>query len=256
LVTGKQALILPCLGRTNIDSQVSGEQFVTVENSMGIVHMSKGVLNPVSEQLKSEPVIVAELAKHTLGISSKIDWDEMVADYDNIREAIEKTIPGFVEYNKRVRLPGGFYLPNGAREGEFNTSDKKAHFTINEISKIELKEGEYIMMTNRSHDQYNTTIYGLDDRYRGIYNERRVVLMNEIDMQKAGLEKENVVHLKSEYKGTTRIAKNFKVIPYPVAQGCVVTYFPEANVLVPLGQQDKISKTPASKSVVVSIEKA
>jgi len=255
LVTGKQALILPCLGRTNIDQQASGEQFVTVENSMGIVHMSKGVLDPVSEHLKSEPVIVAELAKNTLGESSKIDWDEMVADYDNIRNAIEKTIPGFVEYNKRVRLPGGFYLPNCAREGEFNTSDEKAHFTINAISKIQLKEGEYIMMTNRSHDQYNTTIYGLDDRYRGIYNERRVVLMNEMDMQKAGLEKEEVVHLKSEYQGTIRIAKNFKVVPYPVAQSCVVTYFPEANVLVPLAQQAKISKTPASKSVVITIEK-
>lgn len=253
LVAGEEALILPCLGRTNIDEQASGKQFVSVENSMGIVHSSEGILPPVSTHLKSEPAIVAEIAKATLGDKVKIDWDNLVANYDNIRDIIEKTIPGFVEYNKRVRLPNGFYLPNCARNGEFNTSDKKAHFTINQPSKIVLKEGEYLMMTNRSHDQYNTTIYGLNDRYRGIHNERRVILINPNDMQKAGLASEQVVDLKSNFAGTERVAKKFIVVPYEVSEQCVVTYFPEANVLVPLAQQAKISKTPASKSVVITI---
>jgi len=253
LVTGEAALILPCLGRTNIDVQASGKQFVSVENSMGVVHSSEGVLPPVSEHLKSEPAIVAQMAKATLGEKVKIDWDKMVSNYDYIREAIEKTIPGFVEYNNRVRLPNGFYLPNCNRDGDFDTADKKAHFTINQPAEIILKDGEYLMMTNRSHDQYNTTIYGLNDRYRGISNERRVVFINPIDMQKAGLESEQVVNLKSNFNGVERVAKKFIVVPYNVSEQCVVTYFPEANVLVPLDKQAKISKTPASKSIVISI---
>jgi len=253
LVTGEEALILPCLGRTNIDEQASGKQFVTVENSMGVVHSSAGVLAPISEHLKSEPAIVAEMAKATLGEKVNIDWNKMVRNYDYIRDAIEKTIPGFVEYNKRVRLPNGFYLPNCNRDGEFNTADEKAHFTINQPSEIVLKDGEYIMMTNRSHDQYNTTIYGLNDRYRGIANERRVVFMNPYDMQKADLVSEQVVNLKSNFNGIERLAKKFIVVPYEVSRQCVVTYFPEANVLVPIDQQSKISKTPASKSVVITI---
>ncbi len=253
LVHGRQALILPCLGRTDVDQQADGEQFVSVENSMGVVHSSQGILKPVSKQLKSEPYIVAHLAKASLK-NSKIDWENMVANYDYIRDGIEKVIPGFDNYNERVREPGGFYLPNGARDGKFNTPSGKAHFTINQTSDLQLKSGEYLMMTNRSHDQYNTTIYGLDDRYRGIYNERRVVMMNKADMKAAGLKAKDVVNLTSHFKGKTRIAKRFIIVPYDVARQCVVTYFPEANVLVPLGQQARGSKTPASKSVIIRME--
>ena len=255
LIHGKEALILPCLGRTDVDVQSSGEQFVSVENSMGVVHSSRGVIKPPSQLLKSEPAIVAELAKATLGSRSKIDWDLMIANYDNIRDAVERTIPGFEDYNKRVREPNGFYLPNGARERKFKTKDGKAHFTVNELPDLSLAEGNFVMMTVRSHDQYNTTIYGLNDRYRGIYNERRVVLMNKEDMNEHGLKFQDVVNLVSHFKGERREARYFIVIPYDVPRTCVVTYFPETNVLVPIDSYADGSKTPTSKWVEISIEK-
>lgn len=255
LVHGKTALILPCLGRTEEDLQASGTQFVTVENSTGVVHMSKGGKRPASGHLLSEPRIVAELAKATLN-ASQIDWDELVADYDAIRELIEKTIPGFEHYNSRVRNPGGFYLPNGAREGSFKTSDHKAQFTINAPAAHHLKADEYLMMTIRSHDQYNTTIYGMDDRYRGIYNGRRVILMNREDVMKDGLKKGDRVNLTSSYDGTVRKADDFLVVPYDIPGRCVATYFPEANPLVPYNHFAKGSQTPISKSVVIKIKKA
>ena len=255
LVTGKRAIILPCLGRTNIDMQESGAQFLSVENSMGIVHSSKGVIQPPSKQLKSEPAIVAELATATLKERIKIDWLDMTSNYDNIRTAIENTISGFENYNERVREPGGFYLPNCTREGRFDTPSGKAQFTVNKVPKWKLKAGEFLMITIRSHDQYNTTIYGLDDRYRGIKNERRVVMMNEEDIAAANLKSGAVVNLQSNFNNTIRCAKKFIVVPYPITKGTIATYFPEANVLVPLEQQAKLSKTPASKSVVISIHK-
>jgi molybdopterin-dependent oxidoreductase alpha subunit len=255
LIHGKEALILPCLGRTDKDLQATGEQFVSVENSMGVVHSSQGVLNPPSEQLKSEPAIVAELAKATLGKNSKVDWDKMVSNYDYIRDGIEHTVPGFENYNQRVREPGGFYLPNGARKREFNTASGKAQLTVNELPDLSIPEDRYIMMTVRSHDQYNTTIYGLDDRYRGVYNERRVVLMNEKDMQEAGLKIRDVVNLISHYRGERREARSFLVIPFDLPRSCVATYFPEANVLVPIDSIAEGSKTPTSKWVEISIEK-
>jgi len=255
LVHGRQALILPCLARTDKDEQAEGEQFVSVENSMGIVHSSQGVLTPISDKLLSEPAIVCRLAKATLQ-ESKVDWKKMTANYDHIRDAIEQVIPGFDNYNQRVREPGGFYLPNGARKGTFNTKSGKAHFTINKTTQHNLQQGEYLMMTNRSHDQYNTTIYGLDDRYRGIYNERRVVMMHPDDLKSEGLKAKDIVDLTSHFNGKTRTAKRFIVVPYDVARGCVVTYFPEANVLVPLEQQAHTSKTPASKSVKVKVQKS
>ncbi len=255
LIHGKQALILPCIGRTEKDLQGTGEQFVSVENSMGIIHSSQGILPPVSESVKSEPAIVAGLAKATLGSSSKVDWDQMISNYDHVRDAIEKVIPGFEQYNERVREPGGFYLPNGAREGKFNTPSGKAQFTVNKVPNRQIDQEEYIMMTIRSHDQYNTTIYGLDDRYRGIYNERRVVLMNKADMAKEGFKNKTVVNLVGTYKGEVRRAEQFLVIPYDIPQGCVATYFPEANVLVPIDSYAKGSKTPSSKWVAIQIEK-
>lgn len=254
LIHGKQALILPCLGRTEKDLQGTTEQFVSVENSMGVVSLSQGVLDSCSSNLKSEVAIVCELAKATLGERSKVNWSLMMSHYDHIRDVIEQVIPGFEHYNERVRKPGGFYLPNAPREGRFNTLTGKAAFTINQYERFDLKEGEFLMMTIRSHDQFNTTIYGLNDRYRGIYNERRVVLMNQIDMDGQGLKAQQVVNITSEYGGQLRVAETFLVVPYDIPQGCVATYFPEANVLIPLDLQAHTSKTPVSKSVIVKIK--
>lgn len=256
LVHGKKALILPCLARTDQDVQAGEVQFVSIENSMGVVQSSQGVLPPCSGQLLSEPAIIAHLAKATLGEKSKVAWDQLISNYDLIRDKIEQVVPGFENYNQKVRQPGGFYLPNGAREGKFNTPSGKAQFTVNAVPEWKLKEGEYVMMTIRSHDQYNTTIYGLDDRYRGIYNERRVVMMNEGDMEREGFKSGEVVDLVGNYQGETRIAKRFIVVPYPIPPQCVATYFPEANVLVPINHYARKSKTPASKTVVISIQKA
>lgn len=256
LVHGKSAIILPCLGRTEIDKQQTGEQFVSVENSMGIVHSSRGVLPPSSKHLKSEVNIICNLAAETLGDTSKVKWNQMTKNYDLIRDKIESVIPGFESYNERVRQPAGFYLPNGAREGNFKTASGKAEFTINEVPVHQLAKNEFAMMTVRSHDQYNTTIYGLDDRYRGIYNERRVVLMNASDMKDAKFGKMDVVNLIQESGGVKRVAKSFLVVPYDIPRQCVATYFPEANVLIPLEHQALKSKTPASKYVKIKIERA
>lgn len=253
LVHGKTALILPCLGRTDIDFQESGEQFVSVEDSMGVVHSSRGVLDPISGHLKSEPAVIAGIAKATLS-NPALDWDKLVANYDNIRDLIEKTIVGFENYNERIRVAGGFYLPNAPREQKFSTDTAKAKFTINELETINLLENQYLMMTIRSHDQFNTTIYGLDDRYRGIYNERRIIMMNETDLKEANLQKYQVVNLHNDFGGVARVAENFIVVPYNIPRKCVATYFPEANVLVPIDSVADISKTPTSKSVVIKIE--
>jgi len=253
LVHGKTALILPCLGRTEIDVQESGEQFVSVENSMGIVHSSQGTLDPKSSELKSEPAIIAGLAS-ALFDDEQVDWKGMIGNYDLIRDAIEINVPGFDEYNKRVRNPEGFYLPNSARDRTFN-EDGKAKFTVNGLSQHNLADDEYLMMTVRSHDQYNTTIYGLDDRYRGIENGRRVLFMNPKDVKKDGLKKGDYVDISSHYDGQERIAKSFMVVPYDIPEGNLATYFPETNVLVPYDRYGKKSQTPISKSIVVKVEK-
>jgi molybdopterin-dependent oxidoreductase alpha subunit len=250
---GKVALILPCLGRTERDVQPSGEQFVTVENSTGVVHQSKGGKDPVGEDLLSEPRIVTELAKATL--SSPLSWDAWADNYDRIRDLIEKTIPGFDRYNERVRKPGGFYLPNGARVGEFKTTNFKANFTVNELADHVLKPHEFLMMTIRSHDQYNTTIYGMDDRYRGIYHGRRVVFMNEGDMANHSLATGDVVDIVSEYDGVLRKAEDFVVVRYQIPQQNIATYFPEANPVIPYNHHARGSQTPISKSVIVRLIK-
>ena len=253
-IHGQTAIILPCLGRTEIDIQKEGEQFVSVENSMGIVHSSQGTLEPKSEHLKSEPAIVAGVSKK-LFHENKIDWDKLISNYDYIREAIEANIAGFDNYNKRVRNPEGFYLPNVARERKFK-ADGKAKFTVNKLSEHDLAEDEYLMMTVRSHDQYNTTIYGLDDRYRGIENGRRVLFMNQKDIEKDGLKKGDYVDLTSNYDGVIRVAKLFKVVPFDIPAGNLATYFPETNVLVPYNKFARKSETPISKSIVVKISKS
>ena len=253
LVTGEQALILPCLGRTEIDVQAAGAQFVSCENSMGVVQASRGRLEPASLHLLSEPMIVARLAAATLGKRSNIDWLKLAGDYDLIRNHIERVVPGFEDYNRRVREAAGFYLPNGARERRFKTSTGKAHFTVHPLPRHELESGQFLMMTIRSHDQFNTTIYGLDDRYRGIRNGRRVVFLNPKDIEEQGLVKGQLVDLVSHFDGEERTAHSFVVIPYSIPRRCAATYFPEANVLVPIGSVAEKSNTPASKSVRISL---
>ncbi|WP_196891416.1 FdhF/YdeP family oxidoreductase [Aureivirga marina] len=255
LIHGKQALILPCIGRTEKDLQKSGEQFVSVENSMGVVHQSHGDLKPLSEHLLSEPAIVAGLAEATLK-NSKVEWSKLVSNYDLIRNKIEATIPGFDNYNERVRVKGGFYLPNNARAKDFKpTHSGKANFTINRPSDIVLEKEQFLMMTIRTHDQYNTTIYGLDDRYRGVLHERRVVFMNIEDMQEMGLKKLDEVDLKSHFHGEVREAHKFLVIPCSIPRRCTATYFPETNVLVPIRSKADISNTPTSKTIIMTIHK-
>ncbi|CAG5003796.1 putative oxidoreductase [Dyadobacter sp. CECT 9275] len=253
LVHGEEAIILPCLGRSDMDMLNGENRFVSCENSMGVVQLSRGVLQPVSDDLLSEPAIVSRLAKATLGRRSKIDWDKYAADYDTIRTDIERTIPGFDAYNRRVRLPGGFYLPNVNREGTFNTLSRKAGFHIAHVNPAVLGPDELIMMTIRSHDQFNTTIYGLNDRYRGIYNERRVILMNAKDILKRNLSDGYVVDLHNYTDGVERTARNFIVIKYPIPEGCCATYFPETNVLVPISSVAEKSNTPVSKHVIIKV---
>jgi molybdopterin-dependent oxidoreductase alpha subunit len=255
LVTGEEALILPTLGRSDKDVLKNEIQFVTTENSMGVVQMSKGSLEPVSQNLLSEPVIVARLAKEVLGNRAGKHWDKYLEHYDNIRDDIARSIDGFEDYNRRVRIPGGFYLPNVNREGQFITFTGKAAFNVAQVTTPTLNDNEYIMMTIRSHDQFNTTIYGLDDRYRGVYNERRVIFMNEKDMSRAGLSKEDQVDIYNFDGGIERVARKFIVIPYSIPEKCTATYFPETNVLVPISSTADKSNTPTSKTVKVELRK-
>ena len=204
LITGKQALILPCLGRSEIDRRAGGEQFVSSENSMGVVQSSRGRLEPASAELCSEVAIICGIADATLGSGGSVKWAQMSDDYDRIREAIAKTISGCEDYNQKVRKPGGFYLPNHARHNEYITTTGKANFTVNPIPQRHLEPGQLILMTIRSHDQFNTTIYGLHDRYRGIHNERRIILMNKDDIAERGLEARQTVNITSHFNGQTR----------------------------------------------------
>jgi len=256
LVHGEEAIILPCLARSDKDFTGGHEQFVSCENSMGVVQSSKGVLKPISDHLLSEPAIVCRLAAATLGTRTRVDWDKYIKNYDSIRDDIEQVIPGFETYNLRVREPGGFYLPNGPREGKFTTPDKKAHFNVANPRTIELKKGELMMMTIRSHDQFNTTIYGLNDRYRGVYNERRVIFLNKEDMLQQGLKEKDVVDIYNDHGGIQRIAHRFVVIPYPIPQGCAATYYPETNVLIPIDTVAEKSNTPVSKLVIIRLQGA
>jgi len=196
------------------------------------------------------------LAKATLGSKSKINWDKYPEHYDHIRSDIEATIPGFEKYNERVRIPGGFYLPNCNREGKFETGSEKAEFNVAVFQPTKLKDDELMMMTIRSHDQFNTTIYGLNDRYRGIYNERRVIMMNRQDMNERQLQEADIVDLVNEEGGRIRVAHKFIVIPYPIPRGCTATYFPETNVLVPISSVAEKSNTPVSKSVIIKVKRS
>ncbi|OEJ38562.1 hypothetical protein BGK70_10740 [Streptomyces agglomeratus] len=257
-VTGARALILPTLGRTDKDVQAGGKQFVTVEDSMGMVHASRGNLAPASPHLLSEPAIVARLARAVLGPASRTPWEDFEKDYGTIRDRISRVVPGFEDFNARVARPGGFTLPHGPRdERRFNTPTGKANFTAAPVEYPRLPEGRLLLQTLRSHDQYNTTIYGLDDRYRGIRGGRRVVLVNPDDARELGLADGAYTDLVSEWKdGVERRAPGFRVVHYPTARGCAAAYYPETNVLVPLDATADTSNTPASKSVVVRLEQS
>ncbi len=253
LVTGRTALILPCLGRTEIDRQAGGEQFMTVEDSMGVINPTRGVLEPCSEHLLSEVAIVAGLAKAVLGEKNPLDWDAYVASYDLIRDKIEAVIPGFPAFNDRIRQ-GTFYLPNPPRdERKFETPTKKAVFIAHKLTRTNVEPGQLLMTTLRSHDQFNTTIYGLDDRYRGIYNGRRVIFLNEDDIKDRGMMQGQLVDITSHFNGQERKVECFMIAPYPIPRGCAATYYPESNPLVFLDSVAEKSNTPTSKSVAITI---
>lgn len=256
LVTGRRGLILPCLGRSEKDRTGGREQFVTVENSMSVVHQSVGHLPPASEHLLSEVMIIARTAAAVLAGRSKVPWEELGRDYDLIRERIERVVPGFERFNERVRQAGGFYLPNTARELKWATTSGRANFATHDLSCLEAGEGELLLQTLRSHDQFNTTVYGLDDRYRGISNERRVVFMNPGDMKARGIGPLEEVNLTSHFEGERRHARRYLAVPYDLPPGACAGYFPELNVLVPVGSVADVSLTPTSKSVRVTVEAA
>ncbi len=256
LVTGKRALILPCLGRTETDVRGGRLQFVTVENSMGVVHSSEGKLNPASDHLISEVAIICRLARTTLGEKATTPWADFEHDYDLIRERIERVIPGFDRFNVRIHQPGGFYLPNAVRERRWNTKSGKANLTSNPLKPLALEPGQMLLQTFRSHDQFNTTIYGNNDRYRGITNERRVIFMNREDMAERGLSAGQPVDITGYFNGETRTAEMFLVIPYDTPKGCAAAYYPEANVLVPIHATANISRTPTFKSIVITVAPA
>ena len=259
LITGETGLILPCLGRTEEDiSQIVGKQFVTVENSMGIVHSSTGTFKPASDKLISEPAIVSGIAGalESRLERSGIPWKNLSENYNLIRDLIENTIPGFEDYNVRIKSKSGFYLPNPPRDSRtFKTKNGLANFISSDITYAKSLD-KFMMMTIRSHDQYNTTIYGLDDRYRGIKNGRRVVLMNNKDIVNLGLSKGSMVDLSSEMKSGLVVSPNWFVVPYEIPEGNIATYFPESNILIPLDSVADRSNTPTSKSVPISITKS
>jgi molybdopterin-dependent oxidoreductase alpha subunit len=257
LVHGKESIILPTLSRSDIDIMNGEPQFVSTENSMGVVESSKGMLKPVSDNLINEMQIVCRMAIAVLGNKTVVDWQRYVNSYDAVRDDIEKCIPGFENYNTRVRRKEGFYLPNAAREGNFITKQfgDRASFTLTSIPNNFLEQDEYRMATTRTHDQFNTTIYGLDDRYRGIKNERRVIFMNQKDIEKAGFVPGEKVDLFNYDDGVERIAPFFIIVSYAIPEKNTMTYFPETNVLVSINNVVKESNMPASKYVKIKIRK-
>ena len=252
LITGETALILPVLGRTELDQTTSGEQFVTVENSMGVVHRSKGNMKPVSSTLISEPSLIAQLGEKLC--PDVLDWALLGSDYDSIRDLMANSLNGFEDYNIRVRETNGFLLPNPPRDNcEFATESGKAVFTTHPLPNVHVDNDHFVLMTIRSHDQYNTTIYGLHDRYRGVHGNRRIVFMNALDMSERGLKTRDVVDMTSHFNTTKRTSLNWIVVPYEIPRGNLAAYFPEANELVPLDSTAEISNTPTSKWIEVSI---
>ncbi len=248
LVTGRQALLLPCLGRSEVDPG----GFLTVEDAMGVISSSKGVLAPASSSLRSEAAIVAGIAKATLAERSAIDWEGLAEDYGRVRDHISRVVPGFQDFNTRI-AQGPFYLPNPTRERRFVTSSGKAHFAVAPISEHDLGPDRFILMTIRSHDQFNTTIYGMHDRYRGVHGGRRVLFINPEDAEERGWSAGQRVDITSHFGEERRVARSFQLVPFAIPRRCLAAYFPEANVLVPVGSVAEESNTPTSKSIHVSL---
>jgi molybdopterin-dependent oxidoreductase alpha subunit len=263
LMTAKESFILPVLGRTELDLQASGPQSVTVEDSVSMVHASRGLLKPASEQLRSEPAVVAGIAKATLGQRQNIDWDGLIADYDRIRDKIETVLPEFEDYNARIRHPGGFLLDVAASRREWRTPSKKANFLVMngvcEDPRVN-QPGALTLTTLRAHDQYNTTIYGLNDRYRGVFGRRDVLFIHERDLADRNLAHGDLVEVEAIPRlGETPArgaALTLTAIAYDVPRGCAAAYYPEANVLIPLAHHDPASGTPSYKSLPIRLRRA
>lgn len=254
-VCGETALILPTLGRSDIDLQASGEQFVTVEDSMSEVHPSRGRLLPASPDLLSEVAILCRLARRTLGTVGSIPWEEFERDYGLVRDRIAQVVPGFEDFNGRVAGSGGFRLPNPVNEGRYPTPSGKANFTRNDFDMVVAPAGHLVLQSLRSHDQWNTIPYSSNDRYRGIRNARRIVLVNPGDLAGLGIEDQTLVDIVSIWTdGTERVAHGFGVVAYPTARGSAASYYPETNVLVPLDSVAAVSNTPTSKGIIVRLE--
>ena len=256
--TGAAALILPTLGRSDIDVQKSGVQFVTVEDTVCAVHASQGRVMPVSDKLLSEVAIVSRLARRVLGPEHPIGWEGFEENYDNVREHISRVVDGCADYNAKVRRPGGFVLPHPPRdERRFPTPSGKAVITVNELATIRLPKDRLILQSLRSHDQFNTTTYSLNDRYRGVHKGRNVIFVNPQDLAALHLADGGYVDVHSEAgDGVDRVLRGLRIISYPSARGCAATYFPEANVLVPLAATAQGSNTPVSKAIIVRLEPA
>jgi molybdopterin-dependent oxidoreductase alpha subunit len=253
LVTGQTALIFPCLTRTEADVQETGPQFVTVENTVSVVSRSRGRIAPVAPTLRSEPAIVAGIAAATLRGRYPLDWHALVADYDRIRDHVSRVVPGFADFNARIRLDDIFYAPVPAKQRVFDTPTRKAQFCSEPLPTFELAPDQYVMMTIRTHDQFNTAIYGPDDRYRGITGGRRVILMNAADIEAAGLAAGQLVDITSHFAGERRAVTQFAIVAYDIPRRSTATYFPETNPLVPLESTARISNTPTSKFVIITL---
>ncbi len=256
LVTGRSALLLPCLTRLERDMQATGQQFLTVENTVSVVSRSKGQQAPAGPHLRSEPAIVAGIAQATLGRRYPLDWEGLVADYDRIRDRISRVVAGFTDFNARVSSNELFYAPVPAKERIFNTPSGKAEFCVNVVPSFKLAPDQYVLMTIRTHDQFNTVIYGADDRYRGVIGGRRVILMNAEDAAAAALVQGDRVDITSHFAGQRRQVTQFSVVPFDIPRRCTAAYYPEANPLVPLDSTADISNTPTSKFVIVTLERS
>jgi molybdopterin-dependent oxidoreductase alpha subunit len=253
LVTGRTALILPCLGRSERDGD---GRFVTTENSMGVVQMSCGVLAPAAPHLLSEIEIVARMAEAVLGAEGPVLWRWLAEDYGRIRSLISQVVPGFDDYSMRASKPGGFHLPNNARERVWNTRNGKVNFSVGAVGSFSASEGRLVLQTLRSHDQFNTTIYGPDDRYRGISNARRIILVCPEDLIERGIRPGEKVDITSFWNDEERRIERFTALPYEMPKGCAAAYFPEANVLVPIDSRADGSGTPTSKAIEIEIRRS
>src|SRR5580698_4595827 len=253
LITGERALILPCLGRTEEDIQATGKQFLTIEDSMGIINPSRGFFPPASPNLLSDVAIIANLAQATLGSRTTTNWLGFAADYNLIRDAISRVIPGFENFNARLAQEKFFYLPNAAKHRVFKTSSGKAKLSVCPIPKHDLKPDEFLLTTIRSHDQFNSTIYGLNDRYRGVFDGRRVLFLNPLDMEAMNLQAGQIVDICSHFEGEIRKAPRFAIVPYAIARRSAAAYYPEANVLIPVRSVAAKSNCPAFKCIRITL---